>query len=105
MSAFPHKSKHLIASRLVAAIAIALSLAGSKFALADEPNLAKEEPKIHKSENSELVEPVITPGEREHWSFKPLLRPELPAVKRGDWCRNEIDRFVLAKLEEAKLSP
>ena len=32
-------------------------------------------------------------------------RPELPVVTRGDWARNPIDRFVLARLEREKLSP
>ena len=41
----------------------------------------------------------------EHWSFQPPQRPELPSVKDKKWPRNEIDRFILAKLEEKKLSP
>jgi len=39
-----------------------------------------------------------------HWSFQPIRKPVLPAVKNGR-ARNEIDRFVFAKLEEAKLAP
>jgi hypothetical protein len=33
------------------------------------------------------------------------VRPEVPALTDAGWCRNPIDRFVLAKLEAAKLSP
>jgi hypothetical protein len=40
-----------------------------------------------------------------HWAFTPPVRPTPPAVQRADWVRNEIDRFVLAKLEAAGLAP
>jgi hypothetical protein len=41
----------------------------------------------------------------EFWAFKQPIRSDLPDVKNADWVRNEIDRFVLAKLEERGLSP
>ncbi len=34
-----------------------------------------------------------------HWSFQPLVRPDLPVIKNLYWTRNPIDRFVLARLE------
>ncbi len=40
-----------------------------------------------------------------HWSFVPPRRPAVPEVKRRDWARNAIDRFILARLEPAGLSP
>lgn len=40
-----------------------------------------------------------------HWAFVPPKRPEAPAVKDGTWPRNDIDRFVLAKLESQGLHP
>jgi hypothetical protein len=40
-----------------------------------------------------------------HWSFVKPERPEPPAVKDASWGRGEIDRFVLAKLEEEGLAP
>jgi len=40
-----------------------------------------------------------------HWSFLAPVRPALPAVKNAGWVKNPIDRFVLAKLEAAGLSP
>src|SRR5437867_2705663 len=40
-----------------------------------------------------------------HWAFVPPLRPALPAVKNQSWARNEIDRFVLARLENEGISP
>jgi hypothetical protein len=40
-----------------------------------------------------------------HWSFQPLRDVEPPAVKNLRWPTSEIDRFVLARLEEHKLQP
>ena len=34
-----------------------------------------------------------------HWSFEPPVRHALPAVKRAEWVRNPIDRFVLARFK------
>ena len=42
---------------------------------------------------------------KKHWSFEPVGRVELPAVKNGAWCRNPIDRFVLRRLEGSGVDP
>ena len=42
---------------------------------------------------------------RKHWAYQPLRMPVMPAVKNGAWPNNDIDYFVLAKLESAKLLP
>jgi hypothetical protein len=42
---------------------------------------------------------------RRHWSFLPVTRPPVPAVRDAAWCRNPIDNFVLAKLEENGMKP
>lgn len=39
------------------------------------------------------------------WSFIAPVRSELPSVKNAGWCRNPIDRFILARLEQEGLSP
>ncbi len=39
-----------------------------------------------------------------HWAFQPLAKVELPQVANESWIRNEIDRFVLAKLESSSLT-
>lgn len=44
-------------------------------------------------------------GWGQHWAFEAPQRPPLPKVKNGRWAKNPIDRFVLARLQEAKLSP
>ena len=40
-----------------------------------------------------------------HWSFVPPERSEPPKVRQADWPRNDIDRFILAKLEREGLTP
>ncbi|HSG69811.1 MAG TPA: DUF1549 domain-containing protein, partial [Planctomycetaceae bacterium] len=40
-----------------------------------------------------------------HWALIPPERPALPEVSNTDWPRNEIDRFVLARLERGGLAP
>ena len=42
---------------------------------------------------------------REFWSFQPPVSHPLPKVDNTAWPRTEIDRFILAKLEEKELSP
>ena len=41
----------------------------------------------------------------QHWSFKPIERPEVPAVTNEAWVRNSLDHFVLARLESDGLTP
>lgn len=40
-----------------------------------------------------------------HWSFEPVKRPAPPIVSQPNWVRNEIDSFVLARLDQNELSP
>ena len=40
-----------------------------------------------------------------HWAFIPPVRPEQPEVRQAAWVRNDIDRFVLSKIEAAGLAP
>jgi hypothetical protein len=42
---------------------------------------------------------------KQHWSFIPLTAVAVSEVQRRDWPRNEIDRFVLARLEVEGLAP
>src|SRR5262249_39391157 len=42
---------------------------------------------------------------RRYWAFQPLARPAVPVVKDPAWCRTDVDRFILARLEEKGLSP
>lgn len=40
-----------------------------------------------------------------HWSYAPLKRPALPSITDSKWTRTPVDRFVLARLEEQKITP
>ena len=39
------------------------------------------------------------------WSLQPVGNPAPPPVKNTDWARNDVDRFLLAKMENAGLAP
>ena len=40
-----------------------------------------------------------------HWSYQPVTRPDLPTVQDANWGNNEVDAFVLAKLEARGFKP
>lgn len=40
-----------------------------------------------------------------HWAFVAVDKPELPKLKNADWVNNEIDYFVLQKLQDVGLTP
>jgi hypothetical protein len=48
---------------------------------------------------------LIPAAQKNHWAWKQLVRPPLPAVRNPAWVRNPVDAFVLAKLEAAGLTP
>ncbi len=39
------------------------------------------------------------------WSYRPVSRPPVPAVRNQGWCRTPVDAFVLARLESEGLTP
>ncbi|MEO0531880.1 MAG: DUF1553 domain-containing protein [Planctomycetota bacterium] len=55
----------------------------------------------------ELLREWIAAGAEyeEHWAFVPPTRPAVPDVEDEAWAKNEIDRFVLARLEAEGLAP
>ncbi|QQS47954.1 MAG: DUF1549 domain-containing protein [Acidobacteriota bacterium] len=48
---------------------------------------------------------AVTDDDRQFWSFVKPVRPEMPRVRDRKWVRNEIDAFILSKLEENGLRP
>jgi hypothetical protein len=42
---------------------------------------------------------------KQFWSFKAVKEPVLPDVRDIAWCQGDVDRFVLAKMEEKGLTP
>src|SRR5262245_31412685 len=51
------------------------------------------------------AEGEVTPRQRDWWAFRPVRPVAPPAVRNGAWPRTEIDRFVLAELENRGLAP
>jgi hypothetical protein len=62
-------------------------------AFASEPELKKPFP------DSADYDAFVKTSDRDHWSFRPVVATAIPEVKQGDWVRNPVDAFVLAKLE------
>ncbi|MCG6158268.1 PSD1 and planctomycete cytochrome C domain-containing protein [Rubinisphaera margarita] len=45
------------------------------------------------------------PIESDLWSLQPVVEPPVPDVAAADWPRNEIDQFILARIEQEGLAP
>ena len=59
-------------------------------------------------EGAEWPEKVgLVEGEtgEQHWAFVAPKRPSLPRVRKQGWLANALDHFILARLEQANLSP
>jgi hypothetical protein len=41
----------------------------------------------------------------EHWAFKPIKMPALPAVKNARWAQSPVDQFIVQKLESRGITP
>ncbi len=66
-----------------------------------------ESGKTLSAQQIELVRKWIQQGAKfeEHWSLIPPQRVQPPTVKNGDWPRNDIDRYLLARLEQIGVNP
>ncbi len=62
------------------------------------------DPRIGATTTASAAAPYTGVG-KNHWAFKPVSAPAIPAVKDTAWARTPIDHFVLAKLEAAQLAP
>ena len=47
----------------------------------------------------------VTDDDQKYWAFSPIKKSILPSVNTAEWAQNEIDLFILAKLESAKIKP
>ena len=70
------------------------------------PPVAAKKPALTPQE-ADLLRRWIAQGAKYegHWAFQPLAKTPPPAVKNTRWIRNDIDRFILARLEQAGLQP
>ncbi len=48
---------------------------------------------------------VITPEQRNFWSLTPVKKPAIPTVKNTAWAKGDLDRLVLARMEEKNVVP
>jgi mono/diheme cytochrome c family protein len=47
----------------------------------------------------------LTAQARKHWSYQPVTKPEVPAIKNRVWCRTPVDGFILSKIEAKGMVP
>ncbi|MSU34585.1 MAG: DUF1553 domain-containing protein [Pedosphaera sp.] len=73
----------------------------------DERMPPKKTGKRLTQEQIELLRDWIAQGAefKQHWAYLAPERPPLPPVKNKAWPRNEIDAFILARLEAEGLKP
>ena len=89
------------------------NLAGSEFfhrIMSSDPDYMMPTPKSHLSltatEKAVLVKWIKDGAEyKPHWAFVKPEKADLPDVENEEWVTNPIDQFILAKLEQEKLSP
>lgn len=48
---------------------------------------------------------TITAAQRQLWSIQPLQNPAPPKVSNATWAANDVDRFILARLEKERMLP
>ncbi|HQR07960.1 MAG TPA: DUF1553 domain-containing protein [Gemmatales bacterium] len=48
---------------------------------------------------------TVSTAAQSHWAWQPWKTVTPPTINNLKWCSNEIDRFILAKLENSKLQP
>ena len=66
---------------------------------------ADDGPVAAEMDESEIHAARVEEALAERWAFRDLETPTPPRVQDPEWCRNEIDFFILAKLEEIGLEP
>lgn len=63
--------------------------------------------RVLKPEQIETLREWIAQGGRyaRHWSFEPPAKQPLPAVQHANWPQRDFDRYILARIEAAGLTP
>lgn len=78
--------------------------------LSVDPEMVMPTPESHLSltarEKAILIRWVEEGAEyKPHWAFTKVEKPALPKVKNEGWVKNDIDRFILKKLEDKNMKP
>lgn len=83
-----------------------------KRVLSTKPNLVMPPPKTHTSVTGEevaLLKRWINEGAKYegHWAYETPIKPVVPEISGANeqWAKNNIDRFIAARLEKAGLTP
>lgn len=78
--------------------------------LSTDPDLMMPPPSSNKTlspQQKDILVRWVQQGAKweQHWSFVKPEKPAVPDVQNADWCRNEIDRFILQRQQAAGLTP
>lgn len=78
--------------------------------LSDDPDELMPQPDHGRRLNDDevsLIRRWIKEGAKwnNHWSFEKPTRHKIPKVAQSDWPKNDIDHFVLSRLEQEELKP
>lgn len=78
--------------------------------LSQDPEVRMPTPESHLSLTTEekaiLIRWIEQGAEyKQHWSFTKVEKPEVPVVKNTSWSTNEVDKFILKKIEDKNLKP
>lgn len=78
--------------------------------LSNDPEVIMPSPESHLSltalEKAKLIKWIEEGAEyNPHWSLTKVERPKVPSVKNTEWAINEIDAFILHKMEQKGLQP
>lgn len=76
----------------------------------DDPNLVMPPPESNLSLSpyeKELLKKWVEQGAifKEHWAFVAPVEPKIPNLDNDTWSKNEIDKFILKKLDDKGFSP
>ena len=69
----------------------------------DQGALWPDAPKILSKVSSSDPKEIFSEEQKRYWAFQRPLLPVIPKVKDASWSKSDIDRFVLARLEEKGL--
>lgn len=101
-------SHHLRVSMLTCTVYVAACLTTcitSSPALGTDPEVAESKRKVDHSaaDQRTFEETPLNDSDFDHWSFRSIVRPELPIVTSAEWSRSAIDRFIASKLDAAEI--
>ncbi len=104
--------------------ATALLKSGVRAIVPGKPEESELLRRIHTTDQDDLMPPAklnrpLTDADRsllrqwiaggavysKHWAYAPVKAHQPPVVQQADWPRDDLDKFVLARLEQEKLSP